>query len=105
MLGLWLALHAQYDASRKSEMVLLLMIAAVHATPWKARYSAINVWPMPTGVTLPSPALGPHAVKISAPTVSSTCGVLRARQGACGLISVPTGIANDANKTPSAGAW
>jgi len=51
-----------------------LLLTATDGKEWDVHYAPLNVWPMPTGVTLPSPALGPHVVKVAAPNVSASCG-------------------------------
>ena len=55
--------------------IFLLSQGLSHAKEWPFNYSAINVWPLPINVTLPSNPLGPHVINIAEATIDPSCDI------------------------------
>jgi hypothetical protein len=54
--------------------IIVFFVKPSTSSQWPFNYSSINVWPMPTNVTLPSAPLGPHIVDVKAATIHPSCG-------------------------------
>ena len=54
--------------------IVIFFVTPSTASQWPFNYSAINIWPMPTNVTLPTAPLGPHIVDVKAATIHPSCG-------------------------------
>ena len=52
----------------------VVVAAASCAFPTDVVYDALNLWPMPTGVTLPTAPLGPHSLSSASIKVDASCG-------------------------------
>eukprot|EP01060_Flectonema_neradi_P019174 TRINITY_DN2618_c0_g1_i1.p1 TRINITY_DN2618_c0_g1~~TRINITY_DN2618_c0_g1_i1.p1 ORF type:complete len:605 (+),score=112.48 TRINITY_DN2618_c0_g1_i1:40-1815(+) len=58
----------------RNVLLLSLLASAICTFPKDVVYDALEVWPMPVNVTLPSSPLGPHVFAVKKQDIDSSCG-------------------------------